>query len=215
MFCTDFNLESTYLYPWHDNDTLLLEQLRPLEQTLGVDVAVMKPILPYWITNPSHSPNEYLYDFESILSEFMDSEPEIIFNELLRQNNVLHTCHELIRLLKNSISDRVLTTPSYCGNCLNIPDGDCKHAKIGILFSGGIDCTILAMLANEFIDIDQPIDLINVSFEKIVRTNKSSAPIDYNTPDRISARNSLVELNELTKRWEFNIQYSYIFLSQQ
>lgn len=69
---------------------------------------------------------------------------------------------------------------------------------MGILFSGGIDCTILAVLANEHLNANWPIDLINVAFEKVRKTMApAAADIDYNTPDRISARQTLKELQTL------------------
>ena len=41
---------------------------------------------------------------------------------------------------------------------------ECNHASTAILFSGGIDSTVLALLANKFVPAHLPIDLLNVAF---------------------------------------------------
>jgi len=38
-------------------------------------------------------------------------------------------------------------------------------ARVAVLFSGGIDSTMLAFLANRHVPMDEPIDLLNVAFE--------------------------------------------------
>src|SRR5436189_1904790 len=38
-------------------------------------------------------------------------------------------------------------------------------SKLALLFSGGLDCTILARLTHEILPITEPIDLLNVAFE--------------------------------------------------
>jgi len=52
---------------------------------------------------------------------------------------------------------------------LNIPDpphqGTPAEVKLAILFSGGLDCTVLARMAHNILPLDQPIDLLNVAFE--------------------------------------------------
>lgn len=75
---------------------------------------------------------------------------------------------------------------------------ECLHPTIGILFSGGIDCTILALLANEFIEEHRSIDLINVSFEKVRNCALlEGTKINYDTPDRLSGKQTLLELQSL------------------
>ena len=41
-------------------------------------------------------------------------------------------------------------------------NGGCK---VGILFSGGIDSVLLAALLHEILPMDEPIDLLNVTFD--------------------------------------------------
>lgn len=42
-----------------------------------------------------------------------------------------------------------------------------SEAHVAVLFSGGLDCTTLALLADRYIPPDQPIDLLNVGFENV------------------------------------------------
>lgn len=84
---------------------------------------------------------------------------------------------------------RVKTQPNKCKICL-ISDNKCNHCTTGILFSGGLDCTVLAYIANKYVPVDQPIDLINVAFET---TNNDP----YNVPDRITGRSSFDELKRI------------------
>ncbi|KDR85200.1 hypothetical protein GALMADRAFT_233883 [Galerina marginata CBS 339.88] len=40
-----------------------------------------------------------------------------------------------------------------------------QKARVGVLFSGGIDCAVITYLAHRHIPLDEPIDLLNVAFE--------------------------------------------------
>lgn len=62
----------------------------------------------------------------------------------------------LLAALVSSIRKRVLSVPLF-------PPP--PNARIGVLFSGGIDCTTLALLADRVLPEGESIDLINVAFE--------------------------------------------------
>lgn len=193
LFCFDLKNDAIRLNSWHTMDeAILMEQISPVKEIFEKQITFHQEIQPFWMPR-RESP--YSYNFERLLSEHINSEAENVFNELLKHKEVTDTCSELLELLKKSIIDRS-RTPPFCRTCLLIENSDlsCKHAKVGILFSGGIDCTILATLLDKIVNENQPIDLINVSFEKIDRSKVSKTNIDYNTPDRISARDSLKEL---------------------
>lgn len=92
-------------------------------------------------------------------------------------------------------------------------------AKIAVLFSGGLDCTVLARLAHDILPIDEPVDLLNVAFEnpRVVaasakdRTKKASS-IYESCPDRITGRAGHAELQRTcpNRKWRFvavNVPY--------
>lgn len=86
-----------------------------------------------------------------------------------------------------------------------------QEAQIAVLFSGGLDCTTLAMLAHQHIDQEQPIDLLNVAFENPrvlqakVRLGEEDCASGYEVPDRKTGRQSYQELQRLTpeRKWNF------------
>ncbi|KZT06790.1 uncharacterized protein LAESUDRAFT_699630 [Laetiporus sulphureus 93-53] len=101
------------------------------------------------------------------------------------------------------------------------------QARVAVLFSGGIDSTMLAFLAHRHVDPSEPIDLLNVAFEnprKICvkvegnigglpkREKKLRERIDYSTvnvtygvPDRLTGLLELEELRRLCpgRVWNF------------
>lgn len=93
-------------------------------------------------------------------------------------------------------------------------------AKIAILFSGGLDCSILARIAHDILPNDESIDLLNVAFEnpRVLRAQASSrseaATSPYNQcPDRITGRSTYAELLRICpeRQWRFveiNVPYS-------
>ncbi len=76
--------------------------------------------------------------------------------------------------------------------------------QIAILFSGGLDCTVLARLIHDIIPLEQEVDLINVAFENPRVLNSLNAgnsdttsplPSPFSTcPDRITGLSSHTEL---------------------
>jgi asparagine synthetase B (glutamine-hydrolysing) len=89
------------------------------------------------------------------------------------------------------------------------------NTRIAILFSGGLDCTILARLAHDLLPIHQNIDLLNVAFENPrVHANlgPDESPFEL-CPDRITGRSSYRELSQVCpgRTWcfvEINVPYS-------
>lgn len=112
--------------------------------------------------------------------------------------------------LIESLRLRVLDVPS--------PPGADQHqtkTKVAILFSGGLDCTVMARMCHDLIPLDQGIDLINVAFEnprvaanaQKSRVPEDSVPFDiYEVcPDRITGRKSFAELQSVCpgRAWKF------------
>ncbi|KAF8527851.1 asparagine synthase-domain-containing protein [Hysterangium stoloniferum] len=125
----------------------------------------------------------------------------------------------------------------------NIPRPAIQGARVAVLYSGGIDSTMVAFLANRHIPMDEPIDLLNVAFEnprKVLlkagggdgkKKNKIKknawqatsefSPGDkegvYNVPDRLSGLEELEELRTLCpgRQWNFvEINIDYAESSQ-
>jgi asparagine synthetase B (glutamine-hydrolysing) len=81
------------------------------------------------------------------------------------------------------------------------------HPPVAILFSGGLDCTLLARLAHESLHQNTIIDLLNVAFENPrIHKNMGGNISAYETcPDRITARQSLAELQQVCPGRHFNL----------
>ncbi|KAL1682000.1 asparagine synthase-domain-containing protein [Schizophyllum commune] len=120
----------------------------------------------------------------------------------------------LLHQLEDSVRRRVYDIPSppMAGS-----------SRVGVLFSGGIDCTVLALLADKYTPLGEPIDLLNVAFENPrkmgvdqnakkgskAKPNKPTAPPSqrpaYMVPDRVTGLEEVEELRRLRPRriWNF------------
>ncbi|XP_026328036.1 asparagine synthetase domain-containing protein CG17486 [Hyposmocoma kahamanoa] len=120
-----------------------------------------------------------------------------LMEKLLEHPIIAETVTKIMELLENSIKMRLRTQPFKCKECLMKSD-PCIHCTVGILFSGGLDCTILAFLSHKYVPKDQSIELMNVAFKK---DDNSS----YEVPDRLTGRQSFKELKALfpSRKWVF------------
>ncbi|TFK40956.1 asparagine synthase-domain-containing protein [Crucibulum laeve] len=135
---------------------------------------------------------------------------------------------ELVFQLDRSVKLRVSDIPR---------NGASSEARVAILFSGGIDSTILTFLAHKHIPMDEPIDLLNVAFEnprkiqiqkeghidnlpkrqkrqraRISENVSQEFDTSYMVPDRVTGLQELEELKRLCpgRVWNFvevNIPY--------
>lgn len=201
VFCLNVQTEVIQLNPWQSLNDTHLKQLTELENIVQQQIEVKSPLDSVWLIKAD---SLHCYNFENILKEYKKCSSDDIFQYLLKNNEVVSVCDEVIMRLENSLQDRISATPSVCRECLALASDKCDHARIGILFSGGIDCTILAVLTEKLLASSQPIDLINVSFQKINRS-KSTVPTDYRTPDRLSAYQSLEELKQMSPNRKWNL----------
>ncbi|CAG9862568.1 unnamed protein product [Phyllotreta striolata] len=117
------------------------------------------------------------------------------FSTLLAHSEWLENVKQLLELLEDSIKRRISNQPKFCKACIHVKPS-CTHSSVGILFSGGVDCSILALLANNYVDKEQPIDLFNVSFDEAH---------GFSSPDRLTGLQTLEELQELcpNRNWRF------------
>lgn len=133
----------------------------------------------HYITNPE----------DSILSK----NDKLVLSDLLLHQEFSTIVNNLIYHLSQSVEKRTTIIPKACKMC----EFKCDHAKIAILFSGGIDSAILALLASKYVELDEPIDLLNVSFERPANSG------NFECPDRQTCLNTLEELKMLcpTRQW--------------
>jgi asparagine synthetase B (glutamine-hydrolysing) len=113
-------------------------------------------------------------------------------------------CKQLLSVLSDSVRKRV---------CHLRLHGNSQDAQVAVLFSGGLDCTTLALLAHHHIESSQPIDLLNVAFENprvLQAKSKTEASANgksqaYDVPDRKTGRQSFEELQRVApnRRWNF------------
>ena len=81
---------------------------------------------------------------------------------------------KLKEVLLESVRTRVRDIPE--------PPGPGRKVRLAILFSGGLDCSVIARLAHECLPVDEAVDLLNVAFEnkRFVearnKANKASKP---------------------------------------
>ncbi|RYC57160.1 hypothetical protein CHU98_g9049 [Xylaria longipes] len=110
--------------------------------------------------------------------------------------------HKLIESLK----PRVLDVPEPPNM---ISDVD---ARIAILFSGGLDCTVLARLTHELVPLSQGLDLINVAFEnprqvalEAKQPHLRASDTYEGCPDRATGRKAFAELKSSCpgRYWRF------------
>ncbi|MCJ1349818.1 hypothetical protein MMC31_008059 [Peltigera leucophlebia] len=104
------------------------------------------------------------------------------------------TISELAERLQSSLSLRVQNIPYPCSTTET-------STCIAVLFSGGLDCTLLARLIHDILPLEYDIDLLNVAFEnpRVVRAANTNASLSSASaysmcPDRITGLSSHAEL---------------------
>ncbi|KAI9670693.1 MAG: hypothetical protein M1831_005913 [Alyxoria varia] len=161
--------------------------------------------------------------------EIFHGESEVSLNKIIpsqtpQEYSVTHQAtanleHQLRKSMKLRVPRKLPDTDKY-----RPPPGS---SAVAVLFSGGLDCTILARLIHEYLPSDQAVDLVNVAFEN-PRVQSASAhslaTLNNDThdkprsayescPDRITARSSVTELREIcsSRSWnlvEIDVPYS-------
>ena len=113
---------------------------------------------------------------------------------------------EFLEILKSALSIRTRTIPqthSYLKSSAN-------DTRVAVLFSGGLDCSVLAWLIHTLLPPNEAIDLINVAFEnpRTVAAQGTKVEDVYNVcPDRVTGRAGWDELRRLSvgtaRNWRF------------
>lgn len=205
---TNLNFSNLNLtcFPWRTTNNIFHEHIKKLETIFNTSIKIEKIIFP----SREESLNQINID-EHYFHVNLDSEnKENIMDLLLKRSDIFERVEKIENLLKTSIETRIKKQPSYCKNCikliLNNENVKCCHTKIGILFSGGLDSSIISVIADNFIPENESIDLINVAFEKVNKNSKNQNKEEiYNVPDRKTGRQSLADLKLICpkRNWNF------------
>ncbi|XP_030377092.1 asparagine synthetase domain-containing protein CG17486 [Scaptodrosophila lebanonensis] len=192
------NISQCILYPWQTLNEGALKQLQNLEEAMHWKICLQsKLIAPKWLLSTVAIE---AFDFYKHCTDVFNDQ---LYANLLNLPAVSQTLDRFDALLRRSVAARVTFTAPLCRDCLETQEligTQCSHAKISVLYSGGIDCSILALLANEFVPAGEPIELINVAFESV-----AAAREDWNVPDRQTAHLSFIELKRLCPKRSWNL----------
>ena len=95
--------------------------------------------------------------------------------------------------LHRSLEHRILNIPEPPGDVAN------TNVRVAVLFSGGLDCSIIARMAHDLLPPNQEIDLINVAFEnpRVVQAAQNQKNLRISKKGResnLSARPKTLEL---------------------
>ncbi|BCS27145.1 asparagine synthetase domain-containing protein [Aspergillus puulaauensis] len=111
---------------------------------------------------------------------------------------------ELENRLRHSLALRIqnVREPPLAGD---------SNVRVGVLFSGGLDCTLLARLAHDILPAGQTIDLLNVAFENPRVVAAAAKGLEQTSsayegcPDRITGRAAFAELQHIcrNRNWRF------------
>ncbi|EGZ23090.1 hypothetical protein PHYSODRAFT_483651 [Phytophthora sojae] len=101
------------------------------------------------------------------------------------------SANALIVALSNAVGVRVRSIPARPRS------DDCpRPARVGVLFSGGLDSVVIAALTHFHVAVDEPVDLLTVCFDE------SSA---FTSPDRLAAELAHAELCALFPSRQWNL----------
>lgn len=125
-----------------------------------------------------------------------------ITTESTRLDNNSQSVGQLKAHVNKSLQLRALDIPVP-------PKASGDDARVAVLFSGGLDCTVLARMLSDIIPPSQSIDLLNVAFEN-PRVASHNQGLDQDAlyelcPDRMTGRKSFEELFTVCKGrpWRF------------
>ncbi|XP_066543821.1 asparagine synthetase domain-containing protein 1 [Amia ocellicauda] len=210
------------VYPWKYSCQLSLNHDLKWEG-LSNCVSLVMNESDLFLTAPVVPLNDTIPETQPELQHMFSAQPSFQDLDVLLENDEkkILAC-QLIDVLSEAVRRRVQSLPSA-----SLSESSSDGADIAILFSGGIDSMILAILADHHIPGEKPIDLLNVAFQlqepkkqkqSTKKLNKDkdcekakvdsaecSQSVCFDVPDRITGRAGLKELQAInpTRRWNF------------
>lgn len=172
------------------------------------DLVTRKHSVFPWQSTQDRSANE-AQSFSVVSKELPDPSFDIIDRS---QPFYTKAVDDFEQILTEALRIRTSTIPS---NHANSPT-----SRVAVMYSGGIDCAVVARLLNKVLPEGEPVDLLNVSFEnpRSLSTARIANPdfVDsdiYRTPDRLTGLQGHAELCALcpSRSWRFveiNVPYA-------
>ncbi|KAJ3044608.1 hypothetical protein HDV00_001534 [Rhizophlyctis rosea] len=124
----------------------------------------------------------------SYLPFAVQSEPPITDSHILPDVQTIHGMLEALDMMEANLAEAVKLRID------TIPPPSETSARLGVLFSGGLDCICLAALADKFLPPGEPCDLLNVAFEN-PRVNKTKANASAGAEQSSGKKKSKKKLN--------------------
>jgi asparagine synthetase B (glutamine-hydrolysing) len=132
-------------------------------------------------------------------------------------NDVSSQGAAIVEELKNTLNTSLKLRTQHVREAISgslSPTAD-DESRVAVLFSGGLDCTILARMSHDLLPLSEAIDLLNVAFENPrihAKLVPGTSPYEL-CPDRITGRQSFAELIHICpgRRWRFveiNVPYT-------
>ncbi|XP_050306344.1 asparagine synthetase domain-containing protein 1 [Anthonomus grandis grandis] len=199
IFCYDIENGKFEVDFWQYKNHHFYGKLKELEKFLSTDVSIINQPVESECETHCFSENANLKALlgieDMVKSKDYNGESTAIFDTLLNCDTWMEQVKCLKRLLEKAISQRISAQPDFCKNCIK-SKSFCTHSTTGILFSGGVDCAVLAALTDQYVDKNKPIDLLNVSFDE---------GNHYESPDRLTGLQTFEELKSQYpgRKWNF------------
>ncbi|CAF0933394.1 unnamed protein product [Didymodactylos carnosus] len=162
-------------------------------------------------SNQTFEFDELLFRTLTVKMDYPISDSISSLNDIVDSEQFQTVSETYYSLLRSAVECRVTNLPTLCRQCkrdymkneLNYKvnlrlKNSCPHSKLAILFSGGLDSSVLAAIADQFMPENEQIDLLNVAFYPDLSNKTTTVP----PPDRQTGLQALMELNT-NRKWNF------------
>ncbi|XP_034285219.1 asparagine synthetase domain-containing protein 1 isoform X1 [Pantherophis guttatus] len=195
---------------------------------MNTSTSLIAPIIPLNKEISDMTVESQLFSFPSTVADVE------VLQKFLAEHHRKERVHQFIDVLSRAVKKRVICLMRN-GDPIRgeISEKDLKKSYIAILFSGGLDSMIIAALADRYVPLEEPIDLLNVAFEvtsqgnqnssikkcskkkkqfppcqeclNVKNTATSDSSPSFNAPDRMTGKAGLEELKIInpSRTWNF------------